>query len=135
MSDSDIEFLEQLIKKGKEWTSENSIGMENLEFGLEYLFKMPDYDYSLIISILHKLKELQWDVSPQESLLDLLQKGIVNSRQQLNSSMQSGTPNFFVTLDRCIEAYRSYCHSWIYLDQLKQTVVIMAKNYIKTVSD
>jgi len=96
---------------------------------------MPDYDYSLITSILDKLKELQWDVSPQESLLNLLRNGIRSSRQELDSSIQTETPNIFMTLDLCLEAYRSYCHSWIHLAQLKQTVVIMTENYIKTVSN
>ena len=57
------------------------------------------------------------------------------SRQQLASSIQAETPNIFMTLDRCLEAYRSYCQSWIHLAQLKQAVVIMAENYIKTVSN
>lgn len=135
MSADDIEYLGQLITQGSEGISENSLGMETLKLGIEYLFKMPDYDYSIIIQILNKLKELKWDVSPQEIQLEQLQNEIVSSRQQLDSAMKSAKPNIFITLDYCLQAYRSYCHSWIYLDHLKRTVIIMAENYIKTVSN
>jgi hypothetical protein len=123
-----------LINLGSEQISGDSFRMETMNLALEYFFKMPDYDDSVITQILNKLEELGWDVSPQKSQLASLREGIKNSKDHLNSVIHSSTSNIFATLDECLGAYRFYCHNMIFMDQLKNTVVILAQNYVKSAS-
>jgi hypothetical protein len=133
LTEADIELLEKLVKDGREVVSEDSIGMESLKIGIDALFNIPDYDDVLITQILDKLEKINWDVSPQRSQLELLRSGIKNSKQHLDLIAQSETNNIFNALDQCLSAYRMYCQSWIHLNELKRTVVIMAQNYLKTI--
>lgn len=87
MTKPEIDYLSKLIEEGMKELSANSLSVETMNLALGYLFKMPEYDDRIITQILAKLKELGWDVSPQESRLDFLRNGIRHSINQINTIM------------------------------------------------
>lgn len=130
MSETDIQYLNDLIQAGNR-EIDNSFTMESMKLALGNFFQLSDYDDRIINQILNKLSELGWDTIPEQTELNYLREGIKVSKVQLNSLIKS-EKNVFESLDECLMIYRNYCINWIYLDQLKKSAIIMAKNYIKT---